>query len=333
MLKNNFYRIYIKLGSDCNLHCKYCHAEHKEIIFNPAILPIIQQLGVKEVTFGGGEPLLYWNTIKEIVAYLGNSIHYRMVTNGTLFTEEIVNFINQYNFFVGISLDGIHSVRDISKPIPWDLIKQLKLSGAVVTFYKENQNIRETLTSLNILKKQYLSIVPTIWSSFPNFVHSTSKTGILSDKALADSYIQQMTALFEEALQIYKQKSVIVPFLKRSFEEFVKVKINKGVFCCNDAKLLLLADGTICICPYTYEIVGDIFHLDELNWDKIRNTYSRPQCKSCNLFTVCGNRCCQDITDNQCYIMRQMNSNLMSLMEQYNVSYEELLNGIKKRFK
>ena len=30
----------------------------------------------------------------------------------------------------------------------------------------------------------------------------------------------------------------------------------------------MLADGTICACPYTYKVVGNIFHLEEIDWNK-----------------------------------------------------------------
>ena len=47
-------RIYIKLGTGCNLHCKYCHASSSNFVFNPEILPVLKSFGLKKVTFGGG---------------------------------------------------------------------------------------------------------------------------------------------------------------------------------------------------------------------------------------------------------------------------------------
>ena len=314
--------IYIKLGSDCNLHCKYCHAEHKNIQFNPAILPILKSFDLKLLVFGGGEPLLYWNLIKKIVLYLGKDVTYKIVTNGTLFTQEIVDFCNQYNFLFHISMDGIDSTRDMSKPVKWELIKQLKFCGTAVTFYKENSDIRKTLKSLNEYKEKYLSINSAIWSSFPNFVHSINT--VLSDKELADLYIVQMTDLIKDAVQIYKKNNKHATiFLKRAFNEFVKVKSMNGVFCCRDNNILMLADGTVCSCPYTFNKIGDIFHLNDINWNEIKERYSRNSCKRCDIFTVCGNRCHEDITDNLCYVMKNLHKNFMDIMEENNISYDE----------
>ena len=324
MSKSNIKSVYIKLGASCNLHCKYCHAESKVIHFNPEILPVLKGLNLRQVHFGGGEPLLYWDTIRKITEYLGKTIQYKIVTNGTLFTQEIVDFCNQYNFFFHISLDGIHTTRDTSKPICWDLIKQLRFCGTAVTFYKENSNILETLNSLNDIKRNYLTVGPAIWSSFPNFVHSTSKTGILSDRALADSYIAQLTIMLRRAIWIYKERNGHTTiFLKRAFHEFVQKKSMNGVFCCNDESIAILADGTICVCPYTYEKAGDVFHLDKIDWNIIKDLYTKETCKTCELFHVCGNRCCMDVTDNQCYIMRNMHKNFVEIMKKNGITYEE----------
>ena len=316
-------RVYLKLGTGCNLHCKYCHAESNSIQFNPAILPVLRGLPLKFLAFGGGEPLLYWNYIKQTVEYLGKGIRYRIVTNGTMFTHEIVDFFNAYNFYVFISLDGLHSTRDNSKPIRWDLIRKLRHSGTAVTFYRENANIRATLESLNTLKSRYLTFPATIYSSFPNFVHSTAGTGKISDRQLADSYIAQISEILEEAFVLFK-KGQSTGFIESAFMRFVQNHNYHGIHCANAKYFPLLADGTICSCPYTFDKIGDIFHLDAIDWDAVKQKYSRLQCSSCKLFSICGNSCCMNITDDECYIMRKLYQVMLHYMDIYDVSYDEL---------
>lgn len=326
MIKKKLRSVYIKLGSDCNLHCKYCHAEKDSFQFNPEILPILKKCSVKNIRFGGGEPLLYWNTIKQIVNYLGNNIEYRIISNGTLFTDEIVNFCNKHRIMVNISIDGINTTRDISKPIQWEYISKLWLSTSVVTFYEETKDIRKSLESLNEIKRKYLTVKPSIWSSFPNFVHSTKKTGILSTKELAKDYVLQMTQLADEAFNIYvtiSKRQYMSIFLKRIFSTFIEIKNTNGIACCNENNICILADGTICACTYTYEKVGSIFNLEEIDWNKIKNDYIHEKCKTCSIFNICRNKCCVEITDNLCYIMREMNKNIKELMEKYDISYYE----------
>lgn len=331
MIKRKLKDIYIKLGSDCNLCCKYCHSEKDFFQFNQEILPILKERDVKNIRFGGGEPLLYWNIIKQIVNYLGDNVKYRIISNGTLFTDEIVNFCNEHHIIVNISVDGINTTRDTSKLIQWEYIGKLWFSAPVTTFYEETKDIRKSLKSLNEIKQKYLTVKPFILSSFPNFVHSTKKTGILSTRELAEDYILQITQLADEAFNnyvtLFDRQSMPI-FLKRIFLEFIKTKNTNGIACCNENNICILADGTICACPYTHEKVGNIFNLEEIDWNKIKNDYTHEKCKSCSIFNVCRNRCCAEITDNQCYIMQEMNKNIKKLMEKYDISYNEYYNNV-----
>lgn len=315
--------VYLKLGPECNLHCKYCHAEHTTILFNPEILPVLKRFALARVNFGGGEPLLYWDKIKQVVSALGDGIRYRIVTNGTLFTSEIVEYCNEHRIRCYISLDGSNTTRDMAWPIRWDLIRRLWFCGVSTAIYKENQDIRRTLESLNTIKERYLTVEPEIWSTFPNFVHSTSKTGKLSDKELADSYVNQMTELVKEALGLFKKGHPSL-FLWMAYAKFVRKKQFVGVNCCNANFVSVLADGTVCICPYTYEKAGDIFHIDAIDWQQVQEKYSRVRCKTCELFSICGDSCCANITDDECYIMRHMHKNMVALMEKEGVTCEAL---------
>lgn len=108
----------LKLGSKCNLGCSHCHCEPSNFSFNPDIIPYINKQNYQRITFSGGKPLLYINTIKSIVSQLEIKPIYRIVTNGTLLTKEIVNWLNQYDFRVIVSYDGSRSNRDSSiKPL------------------------------------------------------------------------------------------------------------------------------------------------------------------------------------------------------------------------
>lgn len=324
--KDKLERIYIKLGTSCNLKCKYCHVERKDIQFNPAILPILKDLNLRRITFGGGEPLLYWNVIKQIVLYLGDNVQYKVVTNGTLFTEEIVEFCNQYNFLFFISVDGIGSTRDDSKPIKWDLVKKLKFCGTAITFYRENRNILDAMASLDEIKEKYLKVEPWIFSSYPNFVHVTRESNKnASDLELVESYVQQMTVLARESFNLYKQ-GIITGFLHNIFKNYVLKKNFNGIRCCNDKYISILANGDICICPYTLDRVGSIFELDLLDWDKIKFEYSKEECLHCKLFDICGNFCCKNVTDHECLVMKRMYEVVVHLMNEFKINYDELYN-------
>lgn len=72
------------------------------------------------LAFYGGEPLLNFNMIKQSVAYAKQVFEWRSIsfgttTNGTLLTDEIVDFLVQNNFRLTISLDGPQAIHDQSR--------------------------------------------------------------------------------------------------------------------------------------------------------------------------------------------------------------------------
>lgn len=119
-------------GPDCNLGCEYCFYLEKAGLFTETkkhrmsletlelfIRQTLQQT-VGPVSFGwqGGEPtLMGLPFFRKIVEYqehygLGRSIGNGLQTNGLLIDEEWVKFLKEYNFLVGISLDGPEHIHD-----------------------------------------------------------------------------------------------------------------------------------------------------------------------------------------------------------------------------
>ncbi len=115
----------------CNLACEYCYYSHcggqpKEILrIEPRVLEsFIRDYmnlsdGSASFAWQGGEPLLAGLSFFEEVVALqaqyappGTSIGNAVQTNGTLITEEWARFFLQYNFLVGVSIDGPKSIHD-----------------------------------------------------------------------------------------------------------------------------------------------------------------------------------------------------------------------------
>lgn len=112
--------IFIMLGNSCNLNCVYClqhplvHHQIAQKKINPDIYDFIKEVSeenngnICRLHFYGGEPLLYYNQIKEIVKNTKDipDIKYSIITNGKLLTDDKVEFFNKYDFQVAISWDG-----------------------------------------------------------------------------------------------------------------------------------------------------------------------------------------------------------------------------------
>lgn len=120
--------IIINTTNRCNLHCNYCYAYSKvktyENFPSTSIIDDITKLvGNKEqqnisVVFHGGEPLLCWNKIIEMVIKLNDSfknISYSIQTNGILVNKQIVDFAKSNKIKIGISLDGFNKQTNLNR--------------------------------------------------------------------------------------------------------------------------------------------------------------------------------------------------------------------------
>lgn len=145
----------LHVAHTCNLNCEYCFASQGKYHGERAVMPpeigkqaldfLIANSGKKknlDVDFFGGEPLMNWKTVKDIVAYgrelekkFQKTIRFTLTTNGMALNDEITDFLNKEMYNVVLSLDGRKNVHD---------------------------NLRKTING----KSSYATIVP----KFQNFV-------------------------------------------------------------------------------------------------------------------------------------------------------------------
>jgi len=108
--------IFLMLGNSCNMNCSYCmqhdlvnHSLSSSI--NPDIYDFIKEVssesnGVR-IQFYGGEPLLYFNAIKEVVDNLKDTnVKFSCLSNGLAVSDEIVDFFNSRDIPFSVSWDG-----------------------------------------------------------------------------------------------------------------------------------------------------------------------------------------------------------------------------------
>ena len=74
------------------------------------------------IEFQGGEPLLNFDTVKEIILYSeekkgDRDIHYTMVSNLIAMTDEKMEFLRQYNVNVSTSMDGPRELHDWNRVV------------------------------------------------------------------------------------------------------------------------------------------------------------------------------------------------------------------------
>jgi uncharacterized protein len=126
----------LHIAHDCNLACKYCFAEEGEYHGRRALMSL--EVGKKaldfliansgnrrnlEVDFFGGEPLMNWEVVKELVRYgrskekeFDKNFRFTLTTNGVLLNDEVMEFVNKEMANVVLSLDGRKEVNDRMRP-------------------------------------------------------------------------------------------------------------------------------------------------------------------------------------------------------------------------
>ena len=124
------YSLTLEITKRCNLNCSYCYVENKEKVnmkwkTAQLAIDIAMREAIKQkdktlsVYFIGGEPLLAFGLLKEIIFYIekkneqiGLNIFYSTTTNGTVFTTEIIEFMIEKRVRFKISIDGLEDVHN-----------------------------------------------------------------------------------------------------------------------------------------------------------------------------------------------------------------------------
>lgn len=122
----------LHVAHTCNLNCPYCFAAQGKYHGERALMPLsVGKQAIDfliahspgrhnlEVDFFGGEPLMNWDVVKEIVAYARSkekeydkNFRFTLTTNGVLIDQDVIAFSNREMSNVVLSLDGRKEVHD-----------------------------------------------------------------------------------------------------------------------------------------------------------------------------------------------------------------------------
>lgn len=164
----------LHVAHDCNLKCSYCFASQGNFKGERNLMNL--EVGKKsleflaknsgnrrnlEVDFFGGEPLMNFGLVKDLVSYgreiekiYNKNFRFTITTNGVLLDDEKIDFINENMDNVVLSLDGRKEVNDnmrktISGDGSYDIILP-KFKKMVEKRGDKDYYIRGTFTSNNI---------------------------------------------------------------------------------------------------------------------------------------------------------------------------------------
>lgn len=164
----------LHIAHDCNLACRYCFAEEGEYhgrrelmsyeVGKAALDFLIANSGNRrnlEVDFFGGEPLMNFQVVKDLVAYgreqeklHDKNFRFTLTTNGVLLNDDIMEFANREMANVVLSIDGRKAVHDFMRPFrkgagSYDLIVP-KFQKFAESRNQTNYYVRGTFTHHNL---------------------------------------------------------------------------------------------------------------------------------------------------------------------------------------
>ena len=122
----------LHVAHTCNLNCAYCFASQGKYHGERAVMSLdvgkraldflVENSGTRrnlEVDFFGGEPLMNWEVVKELVRYarerekeVNKHFRFTLTTNGLLIDDDVIDFCNREMHNVVLSLDGRKEIHD-----------------------------------------------------------------------------------------------------------------------------------------------------------------------------------------------------------------------------
>ena len=298
----------LHIAHDCNLACKYCFAEEGEYHGRRALMSyevgkkaldfLIANSGTRrnlEVDFFGGEPLMNWQVVKDLVAYGReqeklHDKHFRftLTTNGVLLNDEVQEFVNKEMDNVVISLDGRKEVNDQMRPFrngkgSYDLIVP-KFQKLAESRNQEKYYIRGTFTRNNL--------------DFSKDVEHFADLGFkqMSIEPVVGDDTEPYAIQKEDLPQIFEEYDKLAKFLiereksGRGFNFFhFMIDLDGGP--CLAKRLSGCGSGTeyLAVTPWgdlypCHQFVGQEEFLMGNVWDGVKRTDIRDEFKCCNVY-------------------------------------------------
>ncbi|MGB9679356.1 MAG: thioether cross-link-forming SCIFF peptide maturase [Thermoanaerobacteraceae bacterium] len=316
----------LNVAHDCNLRCKYCFAStgdfkggRKLMDFETgkkAIDFLIKSSGkrrVVEVDFFGGEPLLNFDVVKQLVEYgkeqakkNGKIIKYTITTNAVLLDDEKIKYFNETFTNVVLSLDGRKEVNDnmrvrIDGSGTYDVIAP-KIKKFVESRGKKEYYVRGTFTAKNLdfaADALHIADLGVYEVSVEPVVEKENKDYTLKEEHL-EKIFSEYDRLAEEYIKRYEEGN---PF---SFYHF-KINLDNGP--CIRKRLqgcgagfeyiAVTPDGEIYPCHQFVGIdefkMGDLEHgivEKEMQQNFIESDiYKREECTKCWARFLCSGGC------------------------------------------
>lgn len=316
----------LHVAHTCNLNCEYCFAGQGKYHGKDAIMSfevgkqaldfLVKNSGTRknlEVDFFGGEPLVNFDVVKQLVKYArsieketGKHFRFTLTTNGMLLDDDVIDFLNKEMNNVVLSLDGRKEINDakrkkINGEGSYDIIvpkfqnfvekrgnKEYYMRG---TFTRNNLDFTEDIFHMADLGFKELSMEPVVSSPDTDYA--------LKEEDL-DTIFEQYEILAKEMIKRRKQGNPFT-FYHYMIDLSGGPCIYKRITGCGSGTEYLAVTPTGDFYP-CHQFVGDekflmgnvrdgVTNTELRDEFKLCNAYSRKECKDCWAKLYCSGGC------------------------------------------
>ena len=323
----NIKTLKIQLGLKCNYACQYCSQAHqpkdlqgnlndaRKFVANLGKWfdggPEKDGTGVR-LEFWGGEPLVYWKQLRYLATVIKSSypnIYINMVTNGSLLTDEMIDFLDQMEFGVAISHDGPGYAKARGEdPLddPQKLLMIKKLYNRLMPIGKFSFNCvltKDTMSYVEIADyiatKMGVPVGEINLSSEENLVPYGDGGMALSPKT-EEEHRRFLETVYWEAV---RGQTINMQAIKQKCEEFFHSVVFKrpghavGQKCGMDDPHTIAVDllGNVTTCQNmsadTYHKIGHIEEFDKIALNTSWHWTKREECVKCPVVQLCKGSC------------------------------------------
>ena len=316
----------LHVAHTCNLNCEYCFAGQGKYHGEDALMSfevgkaaldfLVKNSGTRknlEVDFFGGEPLINFDVVKQLVKYarsiekeVGKNFRFTLTTNGVLLDDNVIDFLNKEMNNVVLSLDGRKEINDAKRKTPngkgsYDIIvpkfqnfvkkrrdKEYYMRG---TFTRNNLDFTKDIFHMLDLGFKELSMEPVV--SKPDTEYALREEDL-------DTIYEQYEILAKEMIK-RKREGNPFTFYHYMIDLSGGPCIYKRITGCGSGTeyLAVTPNGDFYPC---HQFVGDKNFLmgnvkEGITNNKLRdefklcNVYSRKECENCWAKLYCSGGC------------------------------------------
>jgi uncharacterized protein len=315
----------ITMGLKCNFACSYCNQAHQphdpvggpedaeELVQKIRTNFNISKYDKVRIEFWGGEPMVYWKTLKPLAERIRDffpNASFNMVTNGSMLDKEKVTWLNDLGFSIGISHDGPLHAKNRG-PDPLDDPKMREgIITAVQVMGQGRVGFNAVLTNENV---SLVAVRDFIWDKVkPEIsqgqIHVTTEelmlpyddSGMQHSLRNRDEQKEILHALFWETIKGDNHFSMTIHSkLKSFFEGLAQGRpantIGQKCGMDRDDNIAIDMKGNVTTCQNTSSLtkhnLGNIEDFDNIRLHTSYHWSTRAECPSCPVVQLCQGAC------------------------------------------